>query len=85
MVDFFELDRLGIRSARHAGEFVVHTKIVLEGNGGQGLVLPFDLDSLLGLNCLVQTVAPLPPFHQAPSKFIDNDDTTFLDLSLIHI
>ncbi len=45
--------RLGIGGTCHAGQLVVHTEIVLKGDGSQGLVLAFDLDPFFGLHRLM--------------------------------
>ena len=45
-VDLPELLLLGQGRAGHAGQLLVHAEVVLEGDGGQGLVLLLDLDAL---------------------------------------
>ena len=47
---------LGICSTCHTGEFVVHSEVILECDGGMSPVLPCNLDLLLGLDSLVETV-----------------------------
>ncbi len=79
LVDLVELGRLGVGGAGHAGELVVHAEIVLEGDGGQGLVLALDLDPFLGLHRLVQAVAPAPPRHQPAGEFVDDHHLAVLD------
>jgi len=53
VVDLPELHGLRIGGAGHACELLVHAKIVLEGDRGEGLVLPFDLYVLFRLEGLV--------------------------------
>ena len=55
-IDLLEFKGFGIRSTGHARQLVVQTEVVLEGDGGQGLVLVLDLDPFLRLDRLVQTV-----------------------------
>jgi hypothetical protein len=43
LVDLGELLGLGVGGTGHAGQLVIHAEIVLEGDGGQGLVLAFRL------------------------------------------
>ncbi len=53
-VDLVELGGFGFRRSGHAGKFFVHAEIILEGDRREGLVLAFDLHSLLGFDGLVQ-------------------------------
>ena len=55
-IDLLEFKGFGIRSTGHACQLVVQTEVVLEGDGGQGLVLVLDLDPFLRFDRLVQTV-----------------------------
>ena len=76
IVDLLELVGLRVRGPGHAGEFLVHAEIILEGDGRQRLVLALDSDAFFGLDRLVQTVGPAASGHQAPGKFIDDEDLT---------
>ncbi len=58
--------------------FVVHAEVVLEGDRRERLVLALDLDVLLGLDRLVQAVAPAPPGHQAAGELVDDQDLAVL-------
>jgi hypothetical protein len=49
----------------HARQLLVLAEVVLEGDGGERLVLALDLHLLLGLDGLVQPVAPAAAGHQA--------------------
>ena len=71
---FFRLSRTS-----HAGQFLVHTEVVLEGNRSQGLAFALDLDVFLGFNGLMETIAVTAAEHEAPGKFVDDDDFTVLD------
>jgi hypothetical protein len=66
VVDLLELRRLRVGGAGHARQLAVHAEIVLEGDRGQGLVLVFDLDPLLGLQRLVQPLAVRRPGISRP-------------------
>ena len=79
LVDLGELFRLGVGGAGHAGELAVLAEVVLEGDGRERLVLALDLDLLLGLDRLVQAVAPAPARHQAAGELVDDDDLAVLD------
>src|SRR5713101_6147052 len=79
IVDFPELDRLGICRTGHAGKLLVHAEVILEGDRRERLVLRFDLDAFLGFDRLVQPVAPAPPRHQAAGELVDDNHLAFLD------
>ena len=79
LVDLGELLGLGGRRPRHAGQLLIHPEIVLEGDGGEGLVLGLDPHPLLGLDRLVEAVRPPPPGHQAPGELVHDDDLAVLD------
>ena len=72
VVDLRELRRLGVGRAGHARDLLVHAEEVLEGHGGERLVLAADRDPLLGLHRLVQAVGPAPSGHQAPGELVDD-------------
>ena len=65
--------------ARHAGELVVKTEVVLEGDGGERLVLRLDLHALLGLERLVQAFRIAPAGHHAAGELVDDDDLVAFD------
>jgi hypothetical protein len=73
LVDLLELGRFGFRRAGHAGQLLVHAEVVLEGDGGERLVLALDLDAFLGFHGLVQAVAPAAAGHQAAGELVDDD------------
>src|SRR5690606_31553393 len=77
-VNGLELIGFGIGRTRHAGQLAIHAEVILEGNGGQRLVLVLDLDALLGLNRLMQAIGPASTRHQATREFVDNDDFVVL-------
>ena len=78
VVDGHELLFLGKRCAGHAGELPVQAEVVLEGDGGEGLVLPLDLHMLLGLDGLVQALGVPAAQHQAAGVLVHDDDLVVL-------
>ena len=74
LVDFPELAGLGHGRAGHAADLLVELEEVLQRDRGQGLILFFDPHAFLGLDGLVQAVAPVPPGHQPPGELVDDDD-----------
>ena len=79
LVDLVELLGLGHRRAGHAGQLVVQAEVVLEGDRGQGHALALDAQALLGLDGLVQALAPAPARHLAAGELVDDDDLAVLD------
>ena len=79
VINFGELARFRVGGPRHAGQFLVHAEIVLEGDGGQRLIFVRDLDAFFRLHRLVQPVAPPAPGHEAAREFIDDKDLTVFD------
>jgi hypothetical protein len=77
-VDLLELVGFGVGGAGHAGQLAVQAEVVLEGDGGERLVLGLDLHAFLGFHGLVQAVAPAPARHQAAGEFVDDDHLTLL-------
>src|SRR5581483_4771443 len=74
-----ELRRLRLGGARHAGQLLVETEVVLEGHRGPGVVLLLDLHPLLGLDRLVQAVGPAATFEGAPGELVDDLHLAGLD------
>src|SRR5450432_4585120 len=72
-VDLLKFGGFGFRGTGHAGELLVHAEIILEGDGGQGLVLALDLDAFLGFDSLMESVGPASSGHQAAGELIDDD------------
>ena len=79
LVDLRELFGLGVGRAGHTRQLAVFAEIVLEGDGRERLVLALDLDLFLGLDRLVQPVAPAPAGHQAAGELVHDDDFAVLD------
>ena len=83
-VDVVELAHFGLGGAGHAGEFVVEAEVILDRDGREGLGLAVDLDALLGLDGLVESIAPAAAGHFAAGEGIDDNDFVFLD-DIFHI
>ena len=79
LVDLVELLGLGHRRAGHAGELVVEAEVVLERDRGEGHALALDAQALLGLDRLVEALAPAPARHLAAGELVDDDDLAVLD------
>ena len=65
LVDLVELLGLGHRRSGHAGELVVQAEVVLERDRGHRHALALDPQALLGLDRLVQALAPAAARHLA--------------------
>ena len=72
LVDVPELTCLRFCSTGHTGQLVIHTEVVLEGDGCEGLGCGLNLHVLLCLNCLVETVTPAAAFHDTAGGLIHN-------------
>jgi len=79
LVDLTELIGLRGGGAGHAGDLLVETEVVLQGDGGERLVLFFDPDALLGLDGLVQTLRVAPALEDTPGELVDDLDFAVLD------
>lgn len=64
VVDALELESLGICRTGHTGELGVQAEIVLEGDGGEGLVFAFDFHAFFGFYGLMQAFGPAAVGHQ---------------------
>ena len=77
-INFGELGSLRLGCAGHTGQLLVHTEVVLEGDGGQRLALGGDLHALLSLDGLMQALVVPAADHQAARELIDDDDFAVL-------
>ena len=55
-VDVVEFGGLGLSCSGHAGELLIETEVVLNGDGGVGLSFLLNVRALFGFYCLVQAV-----------------------------
>ena len=83
-VDLLELRRFRVGRAGHPGKLLVHPEVVLEGDGGQCLVFPLDLDVLLCFQGLVQPLAVTSPGHETAREFVDDEHLAVLD-DIVHV
>ena len=74
LVDLLQFGGLGLGGARHAGQLVVEAEVVLQGDGGEGLVLGLDLHLLLGLDGLVHAFVIAPARQHPAGELVDDDD-----------
>ena len=79
LVDLVQLGRLGLGGAGHAGELVVEPEVVLQRDGGQGLVLGLDLDVLLGLDGLVHALVVAAADQHAAGELVDDQHFAVAD------
>ena len=79
LVDLVQLLGLGHRRAGHPGQLVVQPEVVLEGDRREGHALALDAQALLGLDRLVEALAPAPAGHLATGELVDDDDLAVLD------
>ncbi len=62
-VNFIEFLRLSQGCSGHASQFFIHAEVILNCDGGIGHVFSLDLDALLGLHSLMQSIGPAPSGH----------------------
>ena len=84
IVDLVEFHGFGIGRTGHARQLVIHAEIVLEGDGGQGLVLGGDGDVFLGFQGLVQTVGIAAAVHEAARELVHDDHLVVLH-DVVHV
>ena len=71
-VDVPEFASLCACGTGHTRQLVVHTEIVLKGDGSEGLSGSLDMHMLLSLDSLMQAVAPTTTIHDTASLLVDN-------------
>ena len=79
LVDFGELVGLCHRRAGHAGQLGIESKIVLEGDRGQGLVFRLDGNVFLRFQRLVQAFRVAAALHHAAGELVDDDHLILAD------
>ena len=79
LVNLVELSCLGFSGTGHAGELVVEAEIVLQGDGGQGLVLVLDLHALFGLDGLVHALVVATARQDAAGEGVNDEDFALAD------
>ena len=73
LVGAHELGRLGLGGTGHAGELLVEAEVVLQRDGGEGLVLGLDRDALLGLDRLVDALVVAAADQDAAGVLVDDE------------
>ena len=79
VINLLELLLLSLSRTGHASQLIVHTEVVLEGDGSQGLAFAFNLYALLSLDSLMQTFGEAAAKHQTAGELIDDDNLTILN------
>src|SRR5262249_10624726 len=79
VVDFAEFGSFSLRSSGHAGEFFVHTEVILEGDGRERLVLALNLHAFLGFHRLMQAIGPAAAWHETSGEFVNDYDFSIFD------
>ena len=89
LVNLVEFGGFRFGCSGHAGKLFVHAEVVLEGDGGEGLVFLADGDTLLGFDGLMKTIGPASTGHEAARKLVDDDDFALFydvfDISLVEV
>ena len=78
-VNLLEFLFLRLGCTGHAGQFLVHTEIILERDGSQGLAFALHHHAFLGFDGLVEAFGIPAPVHQTSGKFVNDDN-----LSVFH-
>ena len=79
LVDLGEFVGFGRRRAGHAGELLIKTEIILEGDRGERHVLRLHRDMFFGFERLMQAFRIAPARHHAAGEFVDDDDFVVAD------
>ena len=83
LVDLAELGVLGECRTGHTGELVIQAEVVLQGDGGQRLVLLAHEHALFGLDGLMQALGVAAAFHDATGELVDDLDLAVGDHVLL--
>jgi hypothetical protein len=81
-----EFRRFGFGGAGHTRETFVEPVVVLQGDGGEGLVLLLDGHTFLRFHGLVETIGPAAAIEDTTSELVDDlhlavlDDVILVDL-----
>ena len=73
-IDFLEFLFFSFSSTGHTSQLVVHTEVVLEGDGCQGLAFTFYFYAFFSFDCLVQAFGEATTKHQTTSEFVNNNN-----------
>ena len=89
-INLIKLVGLGGGGTGHAGQLLVHSEVVLKGDGGVGYAFPLDFHPLLGFNGLVEAVGPAAPKLEAAGELVNDDYVTVAEdivliLDLLHL
>ena len=73
LVGAHEFGGLGLCGTGHARQFVVHAEVVLQGDGGEGLVFGLDLHAFLGLDGLMQAFVVATSRQDTTGVLVDDE------------
>ena len=74
VVDITEFIFFGLGCTGHTCQLVIHSEVILQGNGSQGLGFGTYEYAFLGFDGLVEAVAVTASVHETSGKFVNNDD-----------
>ena len=73
LVGAHEFGGFGLCGTGHACQLVVHAEVVLQGDGGEGLVFGLDLHAFLGFDGLVQTLVVTAARQDTSGVLVDDE------------
>src|SRR6266540_3649779 len=79
LVDVVELRLFGLGRTRHPRQLVVQPEVVLQRDGGVGLVLLFVPHAFLGLDRLVQPLGVPPALQHSAGELVHDEHLTVTD------
>ena len=85
LIDIPELTCLCLSGTGHTGQLVIHTEVVLKCDCCECLGCGLNVYTLLGLNCLVQSVAPAATLHDTAGLLINDLDLAVLGHDVVNI
>ena len=78
-IDVAELALFGLCRTGHAGEMIVQTEEILEGDRRERLILAANLDAFFRFDRLVDTVGVTASVHQTAGELVDDDHFAVFD------
>ena len=78
VVNLYKFLLLSLSSTGHTSQLLVHTEVVLEGDGCQSLAFALHLNALFSLDGLVQALGETTTKHQTAGELVNDDNLTIL-------